>query len=113
MYRHRNVYLGPPGKKFFFEARYIAYVVFVPMCGLTFGGTWLVGISPGPAQVAWAVLLTWLGLKMVDHERPLRTVLWSLVTVRGLWSRPVTRDVTRVRPRVTSVRVTPPPEGRP
>lgn len=79
IYRVDSVWLGPPGQTLPWRARYAAYgvglVVFLTLEGVERR----LGVGLGFFTLAWtlfgSVLLTRVVLSVVDHDRPLRSVV--------------------------------------
>jgi hypothetical protein len=79
IYRVDAVWLGPPQQTLPWRARYSAYGVGLAVFVILQGVERQVGIGLGFFVLAWSllatVLLTRLILSVVDHDRPLRSVL--------------------------------------
>lgn len=83
IYNVNAVWLGPPGKTLPWRARYVAYAVGLVVFVLLQVLERRLGIGLGFFSLAYSVLatvgLTRLILGVVDHDRPLRSVLSAFV----------------------------------
>jgi hypothetical protein len=116
IYRNRNVYLGPPGKTLPWEARYIAYVLWLPTYGLILWVESLIGMLMFPPliEIVYATIIVWGIGKSIDNERPLRTVVRSVLVTHRQWVRPVNESGTGwYRPDLTGLRTESAPRLRP
>jgi hypothetical protein len=114
IYNVNAVWLGPPGKTLPFRARYVAYAVGAAVFLLLQVLERRLGIGLGFFTLAWTVLATVaatrLVLRLVDHDRPLSSVLRGLVN-EVTAPRADTAVVTSLM-RPARVRAVPPRPGR-
>lgn len=81
LYRVRSVWLGPTGTTLPWAARYLAYGVglgFAVFVLLLRAATPLSG-TPGTWDVGFVVLATYAVMGVVDHDRPVRSVIQTCV----------------------------------
>ena len=114
IYNVNAVWLGPPGKTLPFRARYVAYAVGAGVFALLQILERRLGIGFGFFALAYTLLLTVgatkLVLRVVDHDRPLGSVLRGLANEVSA-PRAQTRTLTSTF-RPARVRAVPPRPGR-
>ena len=119
VYRVDAVWLGPPKATFPWRARYVAWLIGIPVFFLVLGVERWAGWSFGFFSTAWAfiatILITRLLTAKISHERPLGAVL-------AMWARELTAPretstgqggaVSATRVRVNAQRPRPKPKKR-
>jgi hypothetical protein len=97
VFRFSPTWLGPKEFRLPFDARYLAYVVWLPTLMVILGIRFAISgpVFPG-WEVGFSILVTLYLLRYVDHDRPLRS-LW-----RPLWA-----DLTGPRDRDRTYQIEP------
>lgn len=114
IYNVNAVWLGPPGKTLPFRARYVAYAVGSGVFVLLQVLERRLGIGLGFFALAYSLLatvgITRLVLRLVDHDRPLSSVLRGLVNEVNAPRQHTAVTTALIRP--ARVRAVPPHPGR-
>ncbi len=103
--RFQSVFLGPEDHTWLFHARYIAYVWFGALFGLSLLIEFLTPLGfPMVWQIVACVLATYALMTAVDHDKPVAAVLANIWAVANAPSTP--SRTTRTRPVARRIKIT-------